>query len=373
MRLFIEPVDVWLFRDNKPFDAGSDHRAVSLFPPTPQVVAGALRSHHLVVQGVDLRLPKNSRVRHAYVQQYIQPLVGTAEEPPDGFHLRGPVIARWEAGKLVRYYPLPADAFLVGHEYRTLVPTVRPDGPRTNLPDNLHLLWITPYERGEEEAAPGGRWLAEKDLLTYLQQGAIPASNVIPGAELFITEDRLGIRLQDATRTTEEGLIYQVGFVRLKPQVGLESEVEGLPERDPNNPRPWPERGILKIGGEARAGRYSQLAENQTEPWPQTDGRGLTRFKLYFMTPACFSHGWHPADWGKWFDPAPRLVASAVSRPLVLGGFDLARGIHKPSRRYVPVGSVFFFEGEPRLKPGVEAISDFGARLGFGQFIIGRW
>lgn len=51
MRLFIRPVDVWLFRDGKPFDAASDHRARSLFPPYPSTMQGVIRSKALVHLG----------------------------------------------------------------------------------------------------------------------------------------------------------------------------------------------------------------------------------------------------------------------------------------------------------------------------------
>ncbi|HXG18262.1 MAG TPA: type III-B CRISPR module-associated Cmr3 family protein, partial [Methylomirabilota bacterium] len=44
MYLFLEAIDVWLFRDGRPFDARSDHRAESLFPPYPSVMQGAIRS-----------------------------------------------------------------------------------------------------------------------------------------------------------------------------------------------------------------------------------------------------------------------------------------------------------------------------------------
>ena len=54
MQLFLEAVDVWLFRDGRPFDAGQDHSAVSRFPPYPTVIQGAIRSHHLVQTGVNL-------------------------------------------------------------------------------------------------------------------------------------------------------------------------------------------------------------------------------------------------------------------------------------------------------------------------------
>ena len=53
-RLFLEPEDVALFRDGRSFDAGSDHRARSLFPPNPSTVLGALRSKLLMDTGVSL-------------------------------------------------------------------------------------------------------------------------------------------------------------------------------------------------------------------------------------------------------------------------------------------------------------------------------
>ncbi|MBL8152360.1 MAG: CRISPR-associated protein Cmr3, partial [Blastocatellia bacterium] len=40
MNLFIEPSDVWLFRDARPFAAGEQSRATSLFPPTPRTIQG---------------------------------------------------------------------------------------------------------------------------------------------------------------------------------------------------------------------------------------------------------------------------------------------------------------------------------------------
>ena len=54
-QLFIRPVDVWLFRDGRPFSAGSDHRAESLFPPYPSVIQGAIRSYQLALKNVDLQ------------------------------------------------------------------------------------------------------------------------------------------------------------------------------------------------------------------------------------------------------------------------------------------------------------------------------
>src|SRR5207248_3106902 len=98
MYLFLEAIDVWLFRDGRPFDALSDHRAESLFPPYPSVMQGAIRSHHLVVKGIDLRNPRQ-----------IESEVGTALDYKD-LRIRGPFLARHELGRVIRYLPIPAHA-----------------------------------------------------------------------------------------------------------------------------------------------------------------------------------------------------------------------------------------------------------------------
>jgi hypothetical protein len=40
------------------------------------------------------------------------------------------------------------------------------------------------------------------------------------------------------------------------------------------------------------------------------------------------------------------LVGAAIPRPLLLGGFDVAKGVPKPMRAFVPAGAVYFFEAD---------------------------
>ena len=71
------------------------------------------------------------------------------------------------------------------------------------------------------------------------------------------------------------------------------------------------------------------------------------------------------------------LQAAALKQYEPIGGFDWARKWHKPSKRYVPAGSVYFFQShtQSRLKAGLiqNAITDFGAEIGFGQIVIKEW
>lgn len=357
MKLFLEPIDVWLFRDGRPFDARSDHRARSLFPPYPTVIQGVLRSHHLVVKKVDLR-----------DSQAIQQEIGTADTYPSGFLVRGPFVARRTGEGVVRYFPLPQDAIKEGTRFRALAPQLLPNGVCCSAP-TPKVLWPS----GRPEKVEARWWLREDALEEYLEKGEIEASDaaiqsgkVCPASELFQRENRLGIALDDATRTTEEQAMYEVEFVRPCPGIGLAVEVHGLDG--------WPAEGLLRIGGEGRGARFEVV---EMADWPLPPNPLPQRFKLYFATPTYFEKGWHPANWGKFFRGTVNLVAAAIGRYEAVGGFDLATGRHKPSRRYVPVGSAYFFEadGQAALRDDLcnRAVTDDGAEIGFGQICIGRW
>src|SRR5262245_50562932 len=51
--IFLQPQDVWMFRDAKPFSAGDGFIARSQFPPNPQSIQGAIRTHAIEMSGVD--------------------------------------------------------------------------------------------------------------------------------------------------------------------------------------------------------------------------------------------------------------------------------------------------------------------------------
>ncbi len=352
MKLFIEPVDVWMFRDGRPFDAGSDHRATSLFPPHPSVIQGVLRSHHLVVKGVDI----SNRAA-------VEAAVGTATTYR--WHpIRGPFVARREEDGAWRYHPLPTDAIQVADDggIRAADP-VDPagHGVTTDSPTPL-LLWLKEGPK-KPKKGEGRLWLREDRLRTYLDGDVAHAT---PEMELLLRESRFGIGRDDRVRAATEGLLYEVVYVRPREGVGLEVEIIGL--------RDWPDRGILRMGGEARAGLY---CPSDCADWPAIPDPLPERFRLYLATPACFQDGWRPRDLGAFFEGKVELAAAAVGRFDAVGGYDMARGQQKPSRRYVPAGSVYYFRcGGPvrwRAERGSLAFTEDGAQVGYGQFLIGRW
>ncbi|MEA3376566.1 MAG: type III-B CRISPR module-associated protein Cmr3 [Chloroflexota bacterium] len=355
MKLFIEPVDVWLFRDGRPFNAGADHRARSLFPPYPSVMQGVIRSHHLVLQGIDL---SDARA--------IEEAVGTATDYRD-LRLRGPFVARREKGQVVRYFPAPLDGVLRDDDkLHPLTPRKVHEGVATSAP-TPYLLW----DEGEPKKPEGRMWLSKEALNQYLDGEAVEPTWE---RELFQRENRLGVGIDDATRTTAEshaggGLLYEAEFIRVQKDVGLEVEVEGLPGLNE-----WPERGVLRMGGEGHGGRYEP---SNSQGWPTIPDPLPPRLRVYFATPTFLNEGWRPDTWARFFEGEVELMAAAVGRYQSIGGFDVAAGRQKAARRYVPAGSVYYFEcqGKARLEDSLlnDAITDAGAKIGFGQVIIRRW
>ncbi|MGQ9532517.1 MAG: type III-B CRISPR module-associated protein Cmr3 [Desulfotomaculales bacterium] len=353
MWLFLEPVDVLLFRDGRPFDALSDHRAASLFPPYPSVIQGAIRSHHLIVKNVDLRDSKK-----------IAEVVGTAEDFK-GLRIRGPFLARRRGDMVLRYFPLPADAYFTEHH------KLRPASPPQPLPATAAASAPTPMLLGlsateRPKKAHSGLWLDEGALVAYLEGREITG---IPENALFQRESRFGIGMDDARRTVREQALYEAEFIRPCKDVGLLVQVEGY--------EGWPAEGVMRLGGEGRGARFTQRVE--VAPWPAPPKVLPPRFKVYFATPTYFEGGWQPltGNWNKFFEGRVELVAAAVHRYESIGGYDWAKQDHKPARRYVPAGSVYYFEcrGQARLRADLvqDAVTEFGAEIGFGQIMVKEW
>ncbi|MDW8327247.1 MAG: type III-B CRISPR module-associated protein Cmr3 [Anaerolineales bacterium] len=372
--LLLQPHDVLLFRDGKPFAAGADTRARSLFPPTPFTVQGAIRARMLF----------SSEVRpHDYVfngsdpqVQKLREKIGFMSQNYGQLQLRGPFLvkkANEHNGQWVRYFPLPADIVKNKNDesYRVLQP-LRSAILLSNLPAVESLLWVTGVNRFDE--AQG--WISEAGLGLYLQGQAPQKAHIEPEQEFIVRESRFGIALQLGKRTVQEGFLYTAEFLRFKDRVALWLEVEGLTPNDLGQ-----EKGFLQLGGEARVAYYECV---ESRPLPTLNGSLPERFKVVLLTPAWFEQGWRPSDWQPFFTGSVHLITAMIPRYQSLGGAyvdDQRRrtNFQKPIRRFVPAGSVYYFErkGDATYtgKPFTETPAgegDYG-QIGFGCAVIGQW
>lgn len=366
-QLFIEPNDVLLFRDGKPFTAGEDHRARSIFPPTPFTMQGVVRSKILFDSGVSLS-------DYAHGAPSAQELIRQIGRPGGNYgqlRLRGPFVTKRNGDTFMRYFPLPADVVMVD-KHLTLVKPLSANCFSSNIPDDLYLLWV----RTDKPIKEARGWLEEDEFQKYLSGQT--ELRVTSESDLVVREPRLGIALDPVRRSAKERMLYTMEFLRLRENVGFLLEVDGIP--------PFrSEKGLLQVGGEARAAIYEVLktplpAVSPPNPLPK-------QFKVVLLTPAWFSGGWRPQgdNWGQFFGGANvRLVAAALPRAQPIGGAfvdDVRRraDFQKVMHSFVPAGSVFFFESEGAAtyngKPFTETPrneGDFG-QIGFGCVAITEW
>ncbi len=356
--LFIQSMDVWLFRDGRPFSAGDDHRAESLFPPFPSTVYGALRSFIAAQKGL-LSQPG----------EIIQ-----ADPDVAGLTMRGPVVAGRDAtGAFTRYYPAPANGAPRAQGYQALWPSAPTTGKTSlshrkgsanNPPPHVEQINLTqvlydPPPDSDEHKPEPGEWLSEESFKSFWQA----ANPIVPGtrnSDLFEPEGRFGIGLELAQRTVKEGRLYEVQFIRPSPHLGLLVEVSG--------PFAWPARGVLQLGGEQRAATFEKVEAEVVPPRARSGGP----FAVYLLTPARFTEGWQPThgDWSSIFGAPVDLQCVALPRYLSVGGFDLAKGDHKSAHRYVPAGAVYFFNHPSKASLAFTAFTEHDATTGLGQAVI---
>jgi len=376
--IFLEAMDVWLFRDGRPFSAGEGHMARSMFPPSPMTVQGALRSLILGHSAVDWQeFARQNTPEAQLLSGKIGHPSGNGRRAKIGaFSLAGPFVARREGEEVVRFTPLPADVVrrTGTNEYLALRPI-------KNLPyethwDNGSFYPLWPGTDEDVESPDSGGWLNESALHTYLNgKGFSPT----PMTVLVQSEPRFGIQMDDETGRPTDQMLYQAEFQRPQADVGLLIELGeqvALPEPV----------GLLALGGEARAARYMVLESKQIKATAGLE-QPTPLFKLVLLTPAWFSGGWQPANgnigWSRLLGLPVKLISASLKRAQPIGGWDMAASWHKSMYHFVPAGSVYFFESVEstdklafnQLKPVTETPPDelpLGAQ-GFGQVAVGSW
>ncbi|WP_322508995.1 type III-B CRISPR module-associated protein Cmr3 [Anaerolinea sp.] len=371
--LFIEAEDVWFFRDTRSFGRGEDHVAGCLFPPFPATVAGAIRAR---VIGEHPHWEQNAFNNGSDTDLFNR--IGKPDDLGPYFRLRGPFLARRMAdGTIHQYYPLPKDTFFEDVE-ESQFGVLRPhnlDGLNTNWETGAETcapLWPPKGER--KDGVEEDYWLSPIAVEFYQQQEKFSAT---PKNEFYIYEERTGIARDWRTRRAEKHMLYLARFVRPKPNTGLLVWVA--------NEVQLPESGWLSLGGESRAARFQRIEESQVRLSDKFITTGKQRLKVILLTPSYFQEGWRPqgGDWSKVGLPAgAKLRATALGRPLVVSGWDIARGPQKPLRTFVPAGSVYYFEwNEPlqtELEPSQITFTEEGPgghyhRLGLGQILLADW
>lgn len=377
MRLFIEPVEPLLFRTGRPFDAGQDSFAESLFPPTPETLQGAVRG--TIATYWDPR--KN--IADAFNDMQLTRRIGD-RDGYERFRITGLALGRYykaHTGTIERLFPTPAHIMKSGTQLHRLLPRLLNEDATANFPDDMHH-YLAPERKPEDDLKPLEGWLTEVDLYRTLGKGAITDIEIVKKEDIYQEEPRLGIGIQRGTKATEEGYLYQVLMIRMNHNLehnyiyGFVVDIHLAPLSPDDAPLTdeqvqkelhLPASGWMTLGGEQRTAHFRVLSTPAKHATTSTQERSL----LYLATPAAFETGWKPSPH---LAPLDTPLTAAIHRYEPIGGWKLnpgdARGENKIMRRCVPAGSVYFFDKRVTSPP---ALTDHGMEIGYGISYEGEW
>ena len=348
LRLEFEPVDTLFFRDARPFEAAS--RAASGLP-TPQTLAGALRTTLLERHGVAPTevsgLVRQGATFAAALGNFGSVIGGIAEVV-----VKGPWFS---LGKRL-LVPVPAN---LRRERKTerlvrLDPLALPPPGWRPPADGMLPLW----RRGRSAVQAVGGYLTVEGLRRFLEGGVPENSDIVPSSCVYGFENRTGIGIDNVRGAAEEGRIYGIRVLALRHGAILVAEAVG-PER---TLAPLVDAAVLfRLGGEARHVRVH--ARPSSIDWPRVAAKGDTPRLILMTTPAWFD-GWRP--------DGLNLVSAAVPGYEAVSGWDLARGGPKPNRFMVPAGTVYFLAAGD-LPPATGLVAPDDAAVGWGNFVEGNW
>lgn len=340
--LFLEAVDVLLLRGNKLFgDAGSFGGA--LMPPWPSAAAGALRSRMLADAGANLvAFARGEPLR----DEALHAVLGTPRSPGSFRVAYFGLARRSSSGTPQPLFQLPADVVVSkprNAAEKVVARRMSPCGLPELLRGSYDLPLMPVLEQEAQSKADSGYLLNFDGWKTYLAGGALDlAQHLVHRSQLWQSETRVGVALEESARTVREGALFSTEAVSFRSGVGFWVEVAGASGRLPTH-------GTLRFGGDGRAVAVSCIQEPYALRSYERPAAG-GRFKLVLTTPGIFEGGWRlPGldDDNIWHGPGDctaKLVCAAVARAETVSGWDLAQWQPKPAQKAAPTGSVYWFE-----------------------------
>lgn len=387
--LSFEPIDVLLFRDHRPFDAGL-HAEARRRMPLPSVFRGALRTALLRDAGVDFS-PRSWEQFHQHPMHVWLGDPGDKNRPadPGTLQLRGPVLARGLSGttshqpSLEPLYPAPADLRFHGADgkdekgWSGRLPLSNAFLPGKILVTGIHGAppEALPWNDGADAKAaePRDQLVDAGTALDWLSRPWGQASeprDTISRDEVCVVEARTGIARDLGLRTVSEAMLYNLELWRFDAGAGFAVEVEAPGDAEVKALQAL-DRRALPLGGKGHQARVrvldGALITGKFQPPP---GGGV---RVLLIAPLALGASGLVLPEEK---ARLRTLVRPGSPPAPAGGFDMAHGQPKPLHATLPAGTIL--EIDDLTNPQLIGQHNWGqsdehARAGHGAAIFGGY
>lgn len=368
----IEQIDNLFFRDGKPFGPEIGNHVASRLP-TPQTLAGALRTALLAVHDFDFTHFRSLASQHR--DKSIKTVLNEINAPKSVTELsiRGPWLALQDknSGDITPLVHTPLNLYASkttrGDNAEEILEWSMAAPLRSSLPNYMGPTAKPIWSRAAGNFKQPGGFLNLDGLDHYLKGELPPTGSWFAPSSLFTVEKRTGIAINPKRGTVSEGLIYTAGFLNLNPNLDGKKVIFYAEVTHEN--KKVEDCGIdalktIPFGGE---GRYVSISKTKAVAWPTAEPQDKQGQLIMLKTPGVFLEGWKPRCL------EDSIEAAAVGQPLAVSGWDISRGGPRPTRFAAPAGSVYFLT--PGRNTSFETISDDkeDRQQGFGEILKGVW
>lgn len=320
----IKPIDTLFFRNGKPFDMGEDNWAEGIFPPSPRSFYGAIRSAYFAAN------------------PSLMELANTNEDPTNSLRINSFWIKRGDG----LFCPSPLDYVREKNDKTgRLIPAklVKESKVFAGVAKSGYPFEFIPYSNDDVQSSVG-YMIDSHALFDYHPDDDIYGYEV---NSFFSSEPKIGVGLDNKTRSNSEGKLYRVGLNRLhslfdqgkrafKEQVSfvLDYDFDFVPK-------------ILKLGGEGKTAICSIYNNGKITKEIQSPDQSEESkfFRMVFLTPSFLEMGWK-LDLSEFLDNEfeIELISAFVGKSEAIGGWNIKEKKPKPMKKAIPAGSTYYFQ-----------------------------
>lgn len=381
-RLLVDPLDVLMFKSERPFIARESHVA-KLGIVSPLIFEGALKSKVLTEFCKEINYPisnlqrkkniseekfKEEIKKDIQINKELRLILEAIGYSPLEFKSKINVVGVFFARNGEEYLQVPND-LLIDEENNKL--TILKPALREDLKISGTEFYICFSKHSKVKPVEG--LISFKGLIKYLK-GEIPNKSDLV-EKPYTNEFRTGIRIEKRKKTSVEGYLYVAEFLRLKDEWKFIVWFEDYDDLVEKYIKASP---LIRLGGEGK-GAICKVIDGVISIDAQSIVDELNKekkFKLYIASPAYFG-GYKPNEnlLKKYLGVDElKLISALPGKPLYIGGYDLAMNKEKPLRRWVNAGAVYYYKFDGKVRDDLTLpIKIIDGNMDMRCAFIGRW